>query len=261
MRATTLVTRNQNVYTGPATIVVQVDRKRARSGEVTLPALALQFGWSFNGFGWYTLPLPARRHLQRTTVEMLVLIDNYDSFTYNLVHYLGELGEKVSVWRNDAITVDGILADGVNAVVISPGPCDPDRAGICLELVRRSTGRLPLLGVCLGHQAVGQAFGGRVIRAPLLMHGKTSEIRHRGEGLFDGLTSPFTATRYHSLIVERDTLPECLAVTAETDHGTIMGLAHRSHPVFGVQFHPESIESEHGHDVLRNFLTIAARAR
>ena len=191
---------------------------------------------------------------------MLVLIDNYDSFTYNLVHYLGELGAKVSVWRNDAVTVEQILADNLQAVVISPGPCDPDRAGICLELVRRSAGRLPILGVCLGHQAVGQAFGGRVVRAPTLMHGKTSDIQHTGEGIFDGLESPFTATRYHSLIVDRDTLPTCLAVTADTADGVVMGLAHRQYPVFGVQFHPESIESECGHALLRNFLNISTQA-
>ena len=199
-------------------------------------------------------------HIPTEALEMLVLIDNYDSFTYNLVHYLGELGAKVSVWRNDAVTVDEILAGEAEAVVISPGPCDPDRAGICLELVRASAGRMPILGVCLGHQAVGQAFGGCVVRAPTLMHGKTSAIQHHGEGIFDGLESPFTATRYHSLIVDRDTLPECLAVTAETADGVIMGLAHRHHPVFGVQFHPESIESEYGHALLRNFLKMSSPA-
>lgn len=202
-----------------------------------------------------------RRYFLTEVVEMLVLIDNYDSFTYNLVHYLGELGAKVSVWRNDAVTVDQIFADEVEAVVISPGPCDPDRAGICLELVRASAGRIPVLGVCLGHQAVGQAFGGRIVRAPTLMHGKTSDIRHKGEGIFDGLEDPFIATRYHSLIVDRDALPECLTVTAETADGVIMGLAHRHHPVFGVQFHPESIESEFGHALLRNFLEISAHER
>ena len=188
---------------------------------------------------------------------MLVLIDNYDSFTYNLVHFLGELGGEVTVKRNDAVTVDEVLARAPEAVVISPGPCDPDRAGICLELVERTAGKVPLLGVCLGHQSVGQAFGGKVVRAPSVMHGKLSEISHNGEGVFKGLPNPFTATRYHSLVVERETLPDCLEVTAETDDGVIMGLAHRELPIHGVQFHPESIASEHGHALLKNFLDIA----
>ena len=191
---------------------------------------------------------------------MLALIDNYDSFTYNLVHYLGELGAEVEVWRNDAVTVDALLAGAAKGIVISPGPCDPDRAGICLELVDRVAGRVPVLGVCLGHQAVGQAFGGRIVRAPFVMHGKLSDIRHQGEGLFAGLSDPFKATRYHSLIVERESLPSSLAITAETDDGIIMGLSHRAHPIFGVQFHPESIESEHGHAVLRNFLGVVAES-
>jgi anthranilate synthase component 2 len=188
---------------------------------------------------------------------MFLLIDNYDSFTYNLWHYLGELGAEVVVRRNDQIAVEEALAMRPQGIVISPGPSDPDHAGICLELVRRA-GDIPLLGVCLGHQAIGQAFGGKVVRAPVPMHGKVSTIRHDGSGVFAGLPNPFAATRYHSLIVERASLPATLAVTAETD-GLIMGLAHRERPVHGVQFHPESIASEKGHDLLRNFLTLAAR--
>jgi anthranilate synthase component 2 len=189
---------------------------------------------------------------------MFLLIDNYDSFTYNLVHYLGELGAKIAVRRNDAITVDEALALGDEGIVLSPGPCDPDRAGICLALITAAAARRrPLLGVCLGHQAVGQAFGGRVVRAPVPMHGKVSLIRHSAQGIFAGLPSPFAATRYHSLIVERSSLPKELSVTAETEDGLIMGLAHRELPIYGVQFHPESIASEHGHDVLRNFLDLA----
>ncbi len=191
---------------------------------------------------------------------MLALIDNYDSFTYNLLHFLGELGAKVMVWRNDAITVAEVLDRSPEAVVMSPGPCDPDRAGICLEMVDQGAGRVPMLGVCLGHQAVGQAFGGRVIRAPYVMHGKLSAIHHNGEGVFAGLPSPFEATRYHSLVIERDSLPDCLEITAETDDGVVMGVAHRELPVYGVQFHPESIASEHGHALLKNFLSIAAAA-
>ena len=191
---------------------------------------------------------------------MLILIDNYDSFTYNLVHFLGELGAEVTVKRNDAITVDALLEAAPRAVVISPGPCDPDRAGICLELVRRAAGKIPLLGVCLGHQAIGQAFGGKVVRAPYVMHGKLSPVRHGGEGVFRGLPNPFQATRYHSLTVERDSLPDCLEITAETDDGVILGLSHRELPVHGVQFHPESIASEQGHALLKNFLEIADAA-
>ncbi len=191
---------------------------------------------------------------------MLVLIDNYDSFTYNLVHFLGELGAEVVVKRNDAITVDALLDDAPSAVVMSPGPCDPDRAGICLELVERVAGRIPLLGVCLGHQAIGQAFGGKVVRAPYVMHGKLSPVRHGGEGVFRGLPNPFQATRYHSLTVERESLPDCLEITAETDDGVILGLSHRELPVHGVQFHPESIASEQGHALLKNFLEIAEAA-
>ncbi|MBT3928250.1 MAG: aminodeoxychorismate/anthranilate synthase component II [Rhodospirillaceae bacterium] len=187
---------------------------------------------------------------------MLLLIDNYDSFTYNLVHYLGELGAAVEIYRNDALSAEQALALKPRGIVLSPGPCDPDRAGICLELIAKNAGAIPLLGVCLGHQAIGQAFGGNVVRAPSLMHGKTSDIQHDGNGLFAGLPAPFSATRYHSLVVERATMPDCLEVTAETDDGVVMGLTHREYPVHGVQFHPESIASEQGHELLKNFLTI-----
>jgi anthranilate synthase component 2 len=192
---------------------------------------------------------------------MLLLIDNYDSFTYNLVHYLGELGAEVEIYRNDALSADDALALNPRGIVLSPGPCDPDRAGICLELIEKNTGGIPLLGVCLGHQAIGQAFGGKVVRAPSLMHGKTSDIQHSGDGLFEGVPTPFSATRYHSLVVERQSLPDCLEVTAQTDDGVIMGLAHRKHPVHGVQFHPESIASEQGHELLKNFLQIVEGSR
>ncbi|MQX34902.1 anthranilate synthase component II [Roseospira navarrensis] len=188
---------------------------------------------------------------------MLLLIDNYDSFTYNLWHYLGELGPEVMVRRNDVLSVEDALALDPAALVISPGPCDPDSAGICLDLIRAAAGRLPVMGVCLGHQSLGQAMGGRVVRAPDVMHGKVDRIHHTGTGLFEGLPSPFTATRYHSLIVERDSLPDSLEVTAWTEDGLIMAIAHRSLPMFGVQFHPESIASEHGHRLLLNFLTLA----
>jgi anthranilate synthase component II len=188
---------------------------------------------------------------------MFLLIDNYDSFTYNLWHYLGELGAEVVVKRNDQLSADEALAMRPQGIVISPGPSDPDRAGICLELIRRA-GNVPLLGVCLGHQAIGQVFGGRVVRAPQPMHGKTSPMRHTGEGVFAGLTNPLVATRYHSLVVERDTLPESLTITAETEDGLIMGLRHRDRPVHGVQFHPESIASVGGHALLANFLRLAA---
>ena len=188
---------------------------------------------------------------------MFVLIDNYDSFTYNLYHFLGELGASVTVKRNDAITVDEVLDLEPQGIILSPGPCDPDQAGICLELVSHAAGRFPILGVCLGHQSVGQAFGGRVVRAEAPMHGKLSPIRHQGDGVFEGLPAPLSATRYHSLVVEREGLPDALEVTAETEDGTIMGLRHRELPVHGVQFHPESIASEHGHALLHNFLAIA----
>ena len=189
---------------------------------------------------------------------MYLLIDNYDSFVYNLYHYFGELGAEMEVKRNEAIAVEEALALKPEGVVISPGPCDPDQAGICLSLIEAAAGKLPILGVCLGHQAIGQAMGGKIIRAPAPMHGKVSEIHHEGSDVFQGLPNPFPATRYHSLIVERKTLPDCLRVTAETEDGLIMGLAHKDLPIYGVQFHPESIASEHGHTVLRNFLTLAA---
>lgn len=192
---------------------------------------------------------------------MFLLIDNYDSFVYNLFHYLGELGAEVAVRRNDALSADAALALGPQGLVLSPGPCDPERAGICLELIARAADRLPILGVCLGHQSIGQAFGGRVVRAPRPMHGKVSAIRHDASGVFAGLPSPFAATRYHSLMVARDGLPEPLRVTADSEDGVIQGLAHRTLPIFGVQFHPESIATEHGHALLRNFLTIATTGR
>ncbi len=188
---------------------------------------------------------------------MFLLIDNYDSFTYNLYHFLGELGAEVSVKRNDAIGVAEALALEPQGIVMSPGPCDPDRAGICLDLVAAAAGKVPILGVCLGHQAVGQAFGGKVVRAAAPMHGKLSRISHRGTGIFADLPSPLSATRYHSLVVERESLPEVLEITAETEDGIVMGMAHRDLPIHGVQFHPESIASEHGHALLRNFLTMA----
>ncbi|MBU6506954.1 MAG: aminodeoxychorismate/anthranilate synthase component II [Alphaproteobacteria bacterium] len=188
---------------------------------------------------------------------MFLLIDNYDSFTYNLWHYLGELGAEVVVKRNDALSVADALALKPQGIVISPGPSDPDHAGICLELIAKA-GRIPLLGVCLGHQAIGQAFGGRVVRAKVPMHGKLSAIRHQDGGVFAGLPNPFDATRYHSLIVERASLPGALAITAETEDGIIMGLQHSERPVHGVQFHPESIASQGGHRLLRNFLALAA---
>ncbi|HYM01882.1 MAG TPA: aminodeoxychorismate/anthranilate synthase component II [Stellaceae bacterium] len=188
---------------------------------------------------------------------MYLLIDNYDSFTYNLWHYLSELGAEVVVKRNDALSVDAALALKPQGIVISPGPSDPNHAGICLELVRRAGG-VPILGVCLGHQAIGQAFGGKIVRAPQPMHGKVSAIRHDGSGVFTGLPNPFAATRYHSLMVDRASLPASVAVTAETADGLVMGLAHRERPIHGVQFHPESIASQGGHDLLRNFLRLAA---
>lgn len=191
---------------------------------------------------------------------MLLLIDNYDSFTYNLFHYLGELGSEIDVRRNDALNVEEAMALGPDSIVLSPGPCDPDRAGICLPLIEAAAGRIPLLGVCLGHQSIGQAFGGRVVRAPVPMHGKISTIRHEGTDLFAGLPSPFRATRYHSLMVDRAELPDCLVVTAESEDGVIQGLRHREWPIFGVQFHPESIATEHGHALLRNFLAVGARS-
>lgn len=186
---------------------------------------------------------------------MLLLIDNYDSFTYNLVHYLGELGADVVVRRNDALNVQEAMAMRPDGILLSPGPCDPDQAGICLALTSAAAEtRTPLMGVCLGHQTIGQAFGGKVVRAPDIVHGKLGTMSHAGRGVFAGLPSPFEATRYHSLTVDRDSLPDCLEITAEVEDGTIMGLSHRELPIHGVQFHPESIASEHGHALLKNFL-------
>ena len=189
---------------------------------------------------------------------MLVLIDNYDSFAFNLVHYLGELGAQVEVHRNDKVTAAQVIAADPDAIVLSPGPCTPKEAGICLELIGAASDKIPILGVCLGHQAIGDAFGGNVVRAPTPVHGKLSEIRHRGAGIFRGINAPFSATRYHSLVVERASLPSELDVTADTDDGLVMGLAHTRLPVHGVQFHPESIASQHGYVLLKNFLDLAA---
>ncbi|NLP02076.1 MAG: aminodeoxychorismate/anthranilate synthase component II [Fibrobacter sp.] len=189
---------------------------------------------------------------------MILMIDNYDSFTYNLVQYLGELyKDEIRVFRNDQITVEEIDAFSSQAIIISPGPCSPKEAGISVDVISALGRKIPLLGVCLGHQSIGFAFGGKVIRSPYLMHGKVSQIHHNGQDIFQNLPVPFTATRYHSLIVERETLPECLQVTAETDDGLIMGLRHREYPVYGVQFHPESILTEGGKTILSNFLRIA----
>lgn len=187
----------------------------------------------------------------------VTLIDNYDSFTWNLVHYLGELGAEVTVHRNDAISPEAILESRPDAIVLSPGPCTPQDAGICLDVIAKAGPSTPILGVCLGHQAIGASYGGTVGRAAVPMHGKLSQIHHEGRAVFRGINGPFAATRYHSLIVERDSLPETLQVTAETEDGTIMGLSHVSHPVHGVQFHPESILSEHGHRILGTFLELA----
>jgi anthranilate synthase component 2 len=191
---------------------------------------------------------------------MLLLIDNYDSFTYNLVHYLGELGAESVVVRNDKITVAEVMANKPKAIVLSPGPCTPNEAGICLDLIKAAGPMIPLLGVCLGHQSIGQSYGGKVIRAPQPMHGKLSTITHTNKGVFEGLPPSFQITRYHSLIVERASLPDCLEITAETADGIIMGLQHKTHPVHGVQFHPESIASEQGHALLANFLKLAGFA-
>jgi anthranilate synthase component II len=188
---------------------------------------------------------------------MFLLVDNYDSFTYNLWHFLGELGAEVEVHRNDKINVEDALASKPKGLIISPGPCDPDRAGICLDLIKQAPDNLPILGVCLGHQCIGQAFGGTVTRAPEPMHGKMSDMHNRGAGIFDGLPNSFLATRYHSLVVERASLPDTLEITAETDDGLIMGLKHATRPIFGVQFHPESIASRRGYGLLANFLRIA----
>ncbi len=185
----------------------------------------------------------------------ILLLDNYDSFTYNLLHYLGELGAKARVVRNDAIAVADVMREKPDGIVISPGPGTPDESGICLELIKAASGVIPLFGVCLGQQAIGQVFGGKVVRAPKPMHGKVSPVFHEGKAVFKGLPNPFNATRYHSLIVERESLPECLYATAWTEDGLLMGLSHTSHNTHGVQFHPESIASEHGHAILKNFLS------
>ena len=188
---------------------------------------------------------------------MLLLIDNYDSFTYNLFHYLGELGADVVVKRNDALSAREALGMGAEGIVLSPGPCTPNEAGICLELIREAKGQVPILGVCLGHQAIGQVYGGEVVRAPSPMHGKLSRIHHTGKSVFRGLNNDFEATRYHSLTIAPESMPPSLEITAKADDGVIMGVMHKSHPVHGVQFHPESIASENGHALLANFLTIA----
>jgi anthranilate synthase component II len=189
---------------------------------------------------------------------MIVLVDNYDSFTFNLVHYLGGLGADVAVHRNNKISVKQVLAMEPEAIVLSPGPCTPNEAGICLDLIKKASGKVPIMGVCLGHQAIGQAFGGNVVRAPSPVHGKLSDVRHQNGGVFRGINGPFKATRYHSLVVERSTFPNDLMVTAETDDRLVMGLSHKSLPVHGVQFHPESIASEHGKTILKNFLDLAS---
>ncbi|VAV90056.1 Para-aminobenzoate synthase, amidotransferase component [hydrothermal vent metagenome] len=187
---------------------------------------------------------------------MITLIDNYDSFTWNLYHFLGELGAETVVHRNDQVSVGQVLSSGTNGIVLSPGPCTPDDAGICLELVEAAQKKLPLFGVCLGHQSLGQVFGAKVVRAPDLMHGKVSTVEHYGHGLFEGIPEKFQATRYHSLTLEPDSLPDCLEVTARSDDGVIMGISHRELPLHGVQFHPESIASEYGHKLLGNFLKL-----
>ncbi|MCP1335803.1 anthranilate synthase component II [Futiania mangrovi] len=191
---------------------------------------------------------------------MILLIDNYDSFTWNLVHYLGELGAKVDVVRNDQITPAEAMARRPAAIVISPGPCDPDRAGICLDLIAAAWREVPIFGVCLGHQAIAQSFGARIVRAPVPMHGKVSKISHDGTGVFQGVPNPFEATRYHSLTVDPESVPDCLRVTAHSEDGVIMGVSHRERPVHGVQFHPESIRTNHGRAMLKNFLNLAAVA-
>jgi anthranilate synthase/aminodeoxychorismate synthase-like glutamine amidotransferase len=189
--------------------------------------------------------------------RMILLIDNYDSFTFNLYHFLGDVGARCEVWRNDKISVADALACAPEAIVLSPGPCTPNQAGICLDLIAAAAGKIPVLGVCLGHQAIGQAFGGQVVRAPVPMHGKVSRIFHAATDILEALPSPFSATRYHSLIVDRATLPDVLVPTAWTEDGLVMGMRHRSLPIFGVQFHPESIASEHGKTILKNFLDLA----
>ena len=189
---------------------------------------------------------------------MILLIDNYDSFTYNLLHYIAELGADVEVVRNDTITTNEALSrKDLQGIILSPGPCSPLDAGICMDIINQASGKIPLFGVCLGHEAIGQALGGKIVRANQPVHGKVSEIHHDGSGMFRNIPSPFKATRYHSLIVEKETLPDCLEITAQTKDGTIMAIAHKKHKTYGVQFHPESIASEFGHDILRNFLEVA----
>jgi len=188
---------------------------------------------------------------------MFLLIDNYDSFTYNLVHYFGELGADIVVHRNDVLSADEAMALNPQGIILSPGPCDPDQAGICLELIEKAAGKLPIFGVCLGHQSIGQAFGAKVVRAPDPMHGKVSAITHTAQGVFADIPSPLNVTRYHSLTIDPATVPDCLEVTSQTEDGVIMGVQHKELPIHGVQFHPESIASEHGHKLLKNFLTLA----
>jgi len=191
---------------------------------------------------------------------MLLLIDNYDSFTYNLVHYLGEIGAETQVVRNDALTVDEAIDLKPRAIVVSPGPCDPSSAGICVDLIRRAGPDIPIFGVCLGHQSIGEAFGGKIVRSDAIMHGKISKISHSGSGIFGGVPDKFNATRYHSLTIEPESLPDCLEVTAKTEDGTIMGVSHKEYQIHGVQFHPESIRSEHGKTLMANFLKLAEAA-
>ena len=191
---------------------------------------------------------------------MLLLIDNYDSFTYNLVHYLGEIGAQTHVVRNDAMTVDEAIAFNPSAIIVSPGPCDPSSAGICVDLIRRAGPEIPIFGVCLGHQSIGAAFGGEIVRADTIMHGKLSKVSHSGLGVFREIPNGFTATRYHSLTIKPETLPACLEVTARTEDGTIMGVSHKEHQIHGVQFHPESIRSEYGKTLMANFLSMAKAA-
>ncbi|WP_417794950.1 anthranilate synthase component II [Terasakiella pusilla] len=190
---------------------------------------------------------------------MFLLIDNYDSFTYNLVHYFGELGADIEVYRNDALTVEEALALKPEGIILSPGPCDPDQAGICLDLIEKASGQYPIFGVCLGHQSIGQAFGAKIVRAPAPMHGKVCPITHTNKGIFQDIPSPVSVTRYHSLTIAPETLPDCLEVTSQTEDGVIMGVQHKELPIHGVQFHPESIASEHGHKMLENFLTLARK--
>ena len=191
---------------------------------------------------------------------MLLLIDNYDSFTYNLVHYLGEIGAETRVVRNDALTVEEAISLNPRAIVVSPGPCDPSTAGICVDLIRTAAADIPIFGVCLGHQSIGEAFGGKIVRSDAIMHGKISSVSHKGTGIFRDIPDGFDATRYHSLTIEPESLPECLEVTAQTEDGTIMGVSHKQHQIHGVQFHPESIRSEHGKTLMANFLKLAEAA-